>query len=161
MELRKIEEIAGEAHVWCAGCKDWKMLSEFNKLSSDKLGIQRSCRECMNARAKRWRQRLDSDDKTQAANYSRRYRYALTNKQYKEMWEAQKGLCGICSCELVQDRGKNGHIIDHCHETDIVRGLLCRSCNSGLGLFKDSIEFLSSAIRYLEQHQKVTKDSDR
>jgi hypothetical protein len=39
--------------------------------------------------------------------------------------------------------------IDHDHETGIVRGILCNSCNVGIGLLGDSVEGLERAIRYL------------
>lgn len=39
--------------------------------------------------------------------------------------------------------------IDHIHGSKIVRGGLCASCNGGLGMFKDSVERLRSAIDYL------------
>jgi len=33
-----------------------------------------------------------------------------------------------------------------------VRGLLCNKCNMGIGLFKDNIELLKEAIKYLEEN---------
>lgn len=39
--------------------------------------------------------------------------------------------------------------LDHDHETGRLRGWLCRQCNTGLGYFKDSVDFLHSAISYL------------
>jgi hypothetical protein len=54
-------------------------------------------------------------------------------------------LCAICRQPSVGQRLS----IDHCHETGIVRGLLCSPCNLGLGSFRDSVERLESAIRYL------------
>lgn len=71
-------------------------------------------------------------------------RYGLTFEQYSEMYEAQSGMCALCGEKAAVD-------VDHCHETMRVRGLLCRSCNVGLGLFGDSIERLVDAIAYLKK----------
>lgn len=40
--------------------------------------------------------------------------------------------------------------IDHDHKTNLVRGLLCKLCNSGLGFFRDKPDFLKRAIFYLK-----------
>ncbi len=40
--------------------------------------------------------------------------------------------------------------VDHCHKTGKIRGLLCASCNGGLGLFKDNPQALANAILYLK-----------
>lgn len=65
-----------------------------------------------------------------------------------------KLFCGICSTKLT----KNSAHVDHCHATERVRGVLCQSCNHGLGNFKDSPQRLQSAIDYLKKHQtKSTK----
>ncbi len=51
---------------------------------------------------------------------------------------------------------RNGKVsplsVDHCHKTNVVRGLLCNECNSGLGKFKDNIDVMASAISYLQQN---------
>ena len=52
--------------------------------------------------------------------------------------------CWIC-------RSQDNLCLDHDHETDLVRGILCKSCNSGLAFFKENIELFRLAIRYLEQ----------
>lgn len=70
-------------------------------------------------------------------------RRLLGRQGYIEMLELQHGLCAICSEKMVQPA------VDHCHATKRVRGLLCRSCNVGLGFFKDDPERLRRAIDYL------------
>lgn len=60
--------------------------------------------------------------------------------------ERQNNLCSICGVRL----GKDFHV-DHCHKTGLIRGILCGLCNRGLGCFKDNLNSLQSAIRYLEQ----------
>ena len=56
--------------------------------------------------------------------------------------------CAICS-DVVS--GKEMHY-DHCHKSGEHRGWLCRSCNTGLGMFKDSSLILGNAIKYLQSH---------
>ena len=70
----------------------------------------------------------------------------LTEEQYWEMVDDQHGLCQICN--QPDERGRL--CIDHCHETNEVRGLLCRNCNLGLGLFTDNIDKLHNAVLYLQ-----------
>ena len=43
-------------------------------------------------------------------------------------------------------------VVDHCHKTGKIRGLICDSCNVGLGRFKDNIDNLKNAIKYLEKN---------
>ena len=77
-----------------------------------------------------------------------RKRYGIGRKEYDAMHAAQGGLCAICRRTC---RSGRALAVDHCHETGRVRGLLCASCNGGLGLFGDRTDLLSSAIRYLEE----------
>lgn len=84
-------------------------------------------------------------------------RYGLSWEQYVELYESQQGLCKICNQELLL-RAKNTHL-DHCHKTNKVRGLLCISCNSGLGTFRDDVEYLRKAIVYLETFEETLLDT--
>jgi hypothetical protein len=74
-----------------------------------------------------------------------RHRYGLTHEQYREMYEAQNALCALCGERAAVD-------VDHDHITMRVRGLLCRACNVGLGLFGDSADRLLDAIAYLKRN---------
>lgn len=67
------------------------------------------------------------------------------------LWAEQRGLCAICRDPLTNDA-----VIDHDHATGYVRGLLCRSCNLGLGAFRDDAARLRMAALYVER-QKVDK----
>jgi recombination endonuclease VII len=58
----------------------------------------------------------------------------------------QGGRCAICATDLATGR----MAIDHCHRTGYIRGLLCRDCNLGLGLFKDNVGHLKRAAKYLD-----------
>jgi hypothetical protein len=74
-------------------------------------------------------------------------KYGLTREDYHAMLAAQRGCCAICERPLVVE-GKKTHV-DHCHDTDVVRGLLCARCNTGLGAFEDNPDLLERAVAYL------------
>ena len=81
-------------------------------------------------------------------------KYGLTLDCYGKMLKKQGGKCAICLTEP-----KRFHI-DHCHATSKVRGLLCESCNLGLGKFYDNPESLKRAAVYLRASVRK-KDSDK
>lgn len=82
-----------------------------------------------------------------------KHRYGLSYKDYQQLYENQKGNCAICKSPLPLG-GYKGLYVDHDHETEKVRGLLCSYCNAGLGNFKDSKVFLQNAINYITEHKK-------
>lgn len=76
--------------------------------------------------------------------------YGIDHKSFINILESQDHCCDICHQPMV-----NGwkSCIDHDHSTNQVRGLLCRECNLGLGMFKDSESSLASAIEYIRKHK--------
>lgn len=83
-------------------------------------------------------------------------KYGLTEEQYTDIIKDQKGLCPICSTEIVNVfdestlKHKSSHV-DHCHSSGKVRGVLCHGCNTGLGMFKEDVRTLTKAARYLHK----------
>jgi hypothetical protein len=75
----------------------------------------------------------------------------------ERMLISQNGRCAICGEEISLVIGvDNKANVDHCHETDSTRGLLCTPCNQGLGRFKDSISIMEKAIEYLRRYKNAT-----
>ena len=131
----------------CRTCKEEKHASNFNKDKGGKGGLHPHCIQCQRKKHKKWCE--DNDDKIRASRRNRRLkaRYGISNADYKKMEDGQNGVCAICGQEA---KWEYGLCVDHCHETDIVRGLLCNSCNSGLGCFYDNTAWLKKAIEYLQ-----------
>ena len=75
--------------------------------------------------------------------YCRAYKFGITVETLDELLAAND-VCKICNKELTIKH------IDHCHKTGKIRGVLCNACNTGLGKFKDDVEMMRKAIRYLE-----------
>ena len=80
-------------------------------------------------------------------------KYGLYESDIRLMMDNQRGCCAICGKSL-DHFGKNGNV-DHCHKTNVVRGLLCDLCNHGIGSFFDNIENLKNAIKYLEDKNVI------
>lgn len=121
----------------CSRCKIVKPKSEFWKDKSRKDGFCRQCKACM-------RERFRAND------------YGIDNGWYNKKFNEQQGCCAVCG--IHQSELKRGFDIDHNHFTNQVRGLLCTNCNNGIGRFKENIQTLEKAIKYLEYYNKLAQE---
>jgi hypothetical protein len=89
------------------------------------------------------------NDKTQEQRQRarRKYLYGLTHEHFEKMLKKQDNKCALCDKSF--DEAKV--FVDHCHSTGDVRGLLCPSCNTALGLIKDDLGWLVKAKKYLTE----------
>lgn len=76
-------------------------------------------------------------------------RYGTTREFILGLFKGQAGRCAICGKEMKM-ASRTCHI-DHCHETGVIRGLLCGQCNVGLGMFQNSAILLRKAAEYVEK----------
>ena len=74
-------------------------------------------------------------------------KYGINREQYIAIFNSQNGKCYICRREPKKRRLN----VDHCHKTNVIRGLLCFRCNYGLSWFSDDIAFLKRAIEHLQR----------
>lgn len=95
--------------------------------------------------AKKW-QKKNPDRRR---NYQLKSRFGISLDDYNTLLVQQGNSCAICKVEKCST-GRS-FSVDHCHETDIVRGLLCKNCNLLIGLGKNSVEVLTSAAAYLDK----------
>lgn len=86
----------------------------------------------------------------QCANIWKRYR--LTGKQFFRMLLSQMYRCLICETPIDHATAN----VDHCHDTTLVRGLLCKNCNLGIGHFKHDPEVTERAVRYLKDFHELS-----
>ena len=80
-----------------------------------------------------------------------KHRYGITEEQYDQMLVEQKYKCKICrqKPDKSQTQPDKPLYVDHCHQTKVIRGLLCHKCNVALGHMNDDPEQLERAANYL------------
>jgi hypothetical protein len=135
-------------------CKEEKPLEEFSKHSSFKNGRNSRCKACKNAEAKAYYEVHKDDILTRGRQYKtwRGSKYGLSREGYQKLVEAQSGCCSICGVRVQE---QSDLVIDHCHKSNTVRGLLCRHCNLCLGHAKDNPDILRKAAEYLDRGSRT------
>ena len=76
-------------------------------------------------------------------------KFGLTKEQYQSMLNEQSGRCAICEEPL-----SGGWVIDHCHMTMKVRGLVHPKCNTFIGLGNEDPKKFEMAVAYLKRHNR-------
>lgn len=133
----------------CPSCKD------------DKAEIapgQGYCKKCRaEAAKKKYNTDLEHRKKTQERNrvaarrrFDKRIEKWMPVSEYYDMLEGQDHRCWICK-RLFDTSREGAAKVDHDHETGEIRGLLCGTCNLGIGNFRDSVKLLKQAILYLQK----------
>ena len=118
--------------------------AEYRLIHKDKL----------DAYAKEWRK--NNPKRTLAISRKSRYiqHYGITPKEAEQLLIKQDGKCAVCNIQILFDGTQGGAHLDHDHESNLIRGILCQKCNLGLGHFKDNITTLFNAINYLREFRK-------
>lgn len=117
---------------------------------------EKPCRRCLttfqpNAPSHRYCSQFCADEALTDKYLIRNY--GITKQNYNSMLSTQNELCAICNGEgfLMDPSHKVKLVVDHCHTSGKVRGLLCHNCNRVLGLLQDDIGSIQRALKYLEK----------
>ena len=136
MGKAKNNYIVGEiGAIICNKCKQWLSIDQFHKTKRN-LGYKFTCKSCTSNGAglrKRLKERSLGFDE---------YQFALS-----------QGKCKICNKDFIDKEQ-----IDHDHTTAIPRGLLCKKCNLGLGLFYDNADYILNAFKYLNSNSSIKEE---
>lgn len=149
-----------DGHIRCNACGEPKPLEAF--YPSTVIQGCGTCRECMRV-AERARRARDPETFRErqrafrAANPlskldSNFRRYGITTAGYEALLAAQGGRCACCG--TTSNRSGKRLAVDHDHETGAIRGIICHSCNTGIGSLGDTAEGLRRALNYLERVQQ-------
>jgi|ERR1017187_3112749 hypothetical protein len=166
----------------CSRCHIVKPLSDFHRNRSCKYDFAECCKHCkkqyydngnlvQKVRRKNYPEIVRAEDNKRKRRFReanpelakerdrKRFRTALPTRLWRlyklaysdflNMLFDQDFKCPICGCDIDE---RSCHV-DHCHNSMMVRGLLCKLCNVGLGSFKDNIESCKRAAVYLEKHK--------
>lgn len=144
----------------CSECQIPKDSSEFYPDKRNKLGLRSTCKECDSLANKTY---LATDNgKVSSSARSKRYRsnnsqivrdrlylkkYGISFGEKLAILEKQDNKCKICNTLFPSLKHAK---LDHDHKTGKIRGILCNTCNRAIGLLKDDLNVLKSAIEYLE-----------
>lgn len=79
-------------------------------------------------------------------------KYGISLQEYDEILKKQNDRCAICGKKSNENGRYKVLYVDHDHKTGKVRGLLCESCNFALGLFRDKIDIVENAVKYLKEN---------
>ncbi|NOS67795.1 MAG: hypothetical protein HOO67_05540 [Candidatus Peribacteraceae bacterium] len=129
----------------CTKCHGSLPAALFYRQTASHDGRGRWCKKCHNAHVLQNR-RTDPAFKKARRQYQLHRVYGITPEDFAQMLKSQRGLCAICDLEM------KPACVDHDHETQQIRGLLCRKCNMALGALDDSLCRVYRAAEYLKQH---------
>ena len=152
--------------IKCSCCKKEKDESNFSIRNGKR---NKQCIECRTYYNTLWQKDTNkyqekrkayyknNKEKHQVRNFKNSIlkKYGVTVERYNEMLKAQSNRCAICEIEFVLTGSKEQlnklPCIDHSHQTNKVRGLLCRKCNIALGHIESG--FTEKAYNYLRLNE--------
>jgi|ERR1700756_3868444 len=134
----KRQEVINNTKI-CSTCQVWKSTEEFYKSNISYTGLAYVCKSCVKIESKKLRDKACPEAKRKISLNHKFRNYGLTTAQVESLPK---------QCEICLET--NDLHIDHDHLTGVVRGILCSGCNRGIGMFKESVSSIQSAIKYLE-----------
>lgn len=133
----------------CSKCRKRKFLTDFYRDNGRTDKRQAYCKICLTEYNKRYH-REHREQRLKCRHNSHLVRkYGITLEQYNTRLKNQKGCCAIC----MKHRSKFRRRLDVHHDwnTGKIGGLLCGSCNKGLGMFNHDRNLLMKAIHFLDK----------
>lgn len=152
---------------YCYTCGEYRDLTEFHNTKRTKDGKQSRCVYCVSEYHQQYYVKNKNAIKVKTSewhtNNKEKYkqsrkigklqsRYGISIDTYNTILVAQKGLCAICKFPPNEEENL---CVDHCHETNKIRGLLCKPCNLLIGNANNDVARLLSAVHYLVDGEVV------
>lgn len=141
----------------CTKCAVTKPLTDFYYSANGKAAKNKihksACKECVKASARKWVQDNPEHHARTRYAYELARTYGITIEEYEALISKQGNGCAICGSVETKVHASGTVFrfsVDHCHESGKIRGILCMTCNRGIGLFRDNAQLLRKAADYLE-----------
>jgi len=136
----------------CSSCREEKEIERFQKKGE---GFSSQCKDCRNKYNREvWYKNNKERQKEQTAKWKKKnksrviaVRHNLNEEEVKKALNNFNGFCQICGRET---DGKE--VLDHCHETKKVRGVICFNCNTLLGRLGDNLESVKDILNRFERY---------
>lgn len=155
----------------CSSCGETKGLDNYHKNSFAPDGRKSICKQCRSTgnpiwrmpyfvgpplpeeevkrRAKKYKDTWKQRNPDKVKNQRLRGKYGITLEEYNIRCLELNNKCECCG------RKVKIMYVDHCHETNKIRGYLCQQCNAGIGLLGDNITGVLNALEYLQSVERV------
>lgn len=144
---------------YCTRCHRRRSVEEFYPGSAaSRARYMQPCKDCV--RTQRRETRRTERGAAYLRNYRLNYAFGISADDYLQMAEDQDYRCAVCrQPETAMRAGKVKRLaVDHDHDTDKVRGLLCTRCNTAIGLLRDDPALVFGVARYLTEHSAAVED---
>ena len=131
----------------CAKCKEKLSFSNFYKDRKSNDGHGSHCKKCKrdyNQSPEAYARQLEKSRQHNRFKWS-----GFTEEDFQTKLKEQDYKCAICGTD---DPGKTNWHADHDHNTGTKRGILCKMCNTALGMLNDDVDKLANAIKYLNHY---------
>lgn len=133
----------------CTKCGIDFPLTEFYPYKSSSKGFRSACKTCDYVVEKK---RLKGNTKAHKQKNLLKC-FGITVEDFNNQLDYQNDVCSVCG-------DPNPISVDHCHSSGKIRGILCRSCNTMLGMAKDNPNTLLSGIKYLADPQVIIESKN-
>jgi hypothetical protein len=137
---------------YCRECRNEKQRQYWANLP---IEVRRS-RQMKSEAQKRYRENNLEKTKLIARKGHIKRKFGITLEEYDLMLNSQNGVCAIC--QLTCDSGYS-LAVDHNHKTGKIRGLLCKNCNTAIGLLKENTDVMIKAVQYLKFYSLVEENA--
>jgi hypothetical protein len=146
----------GDGPLLCTRCGRSLVRSAFYTFDdgTGRRYFRPKCKQCMGAEQAAYQRVYRKTEKPQRTNRDRllRKKYGITVDEYDALLASQDGRCAICRTD--QPGGptpESAFHVDHSHDDGRVRGLLCRACNTALGLLGEDPGRIRTLLAYIER----------